>query len=190
VSACAAGVGLDRLVDYWIDRAAAFDELLEEHVFACAACTTRLEWLAAIAETMPSVLEQRGGRRLVLTGDTVEHLERRGVRLRQYHFDDARRIECTVGFDDDLVVSWIPLEVADDETVSGIMRAPDGSEFSRLDDAPVDRARGALILASAAETLLRLPDIELRLQLSATGPRGTRELGELVYNHSAPRPAS
>jgi hypothetical protein len=188
VSACDAGVGLDRLIDYWLDRAADFDALLEEHLFGCAACTARLEWLAAIGETMPSVLERRGGRRLVLTGDAVEHLVRCGVRVRQYHFDDARRIECSVGFDDDLVVSWIPLTVADDESVGGVMLAPDGTEFSRLDDAPIDRARGVLILASAAETILRLPDIELRLKLSATGPRGTRDLGDFIYNHTAPTP--
>jgi hypothetical protein len=187
-SACAANVGLEQLVDHWCDRAAAVDETLEEHVFGCAACTARLAWLADLAETMPPVIERRGGRRLILTGDAVEHMVRRGVRVRQYHFGDGRQIECSVGFDDDLVVSWIPLAVAEDEVVHGVMLAPDGSEFSRLDDAPVDRARGMLIIASAAEAILRLPDVRLRLTLSATSPRGTRELGEYIYNHTAPRP--
>ena len=47
--------------------------------------------------------------------------------------------------------------------------------------------RPVLVLASAAEHIMRLPDIQLRLKLSATGPRGTRELGEYIYNHTAPR---
>jgi hypothetical protein len=50
VSACAAGVALERLVDYWRDRTAPVHETLEDHVSACDACTTRLAWLAALGE--------------------------------------------------------------------------------------------------------------------------------------------
>lgn len=185
-TACARAIALDALIDYWADRGAT-DEALEEHVFECAACTARLAWLAALAAAMPAAVERRGGRALLLTGDAAEHLERRGVRMRHYRCPPNASVACTVAPDDDLVVSWIPVDVADDETLDGVLLAPDDRELFRFDDGAVDRGRGELIIAHAAEALLSLPDSALRLRLSATGPRGRRELGECLFNHSAPR---
>lgn len=187
MSRCVDAVSLERLASHWVDRAGPVDEALEEHIFRCSACTARLGWLASLAEAIPAVVEGRGGPSLALTCASVEHLARRGVRIRQYQFDDSREIACTVAPDDDLVVAFIPIEVAEDEQVSGVMRLPDGSEATRVDDIPVDRPRGMIVLADPAERIMLLPDTVLRLQLSATSPRGRRELGEFVYRHTAPR---
>lgn len=185
-SACDANLPLEALVDYWADHGAT-DESLEEHIYACDACSARLAWIAAVGEVMPAVLERRGGRRMTLTAQAIDHLARRGVRLRHYHFPADREIACTVALDDDLVVSWIPVDLADDEELAGVMVGPDDVELLRFHDAAVDRDRNMLILAGPAEQILRLPDIRLRLRLTATGPRGLRDLGEYIYNHTAPR---
>ncbi len=185
-TACTRGVPLDTLVEYWADRGTT-DEALEEHVFACAACSARLGWLAALEAAMPGAVERRGGRRMSLTADAVEHLRRRGVRLREYHFTSNREVACTVALDDDLVVSWIPVDLADDEALSGALVTPDDREVARFDDAPIDRTRRMFVMVAAAEELLRLPDIRLRLRLTASGPRGARDLDELVFDHTAPR---
>lgn len=183
---CPRNVPLDVLVDYWADRATT-DEALEDHVYACAACASRLEWLAALVTAMPAALERRGGRRMSLTADAVEHLRRRGVRMREYHFTSNREVACTVAFDDDLVISWIPVDLAEDEALAGVLLTPDDDEVARFDDAPVDRTRRMFVMATAAEDLLPLPDLRLRLRLTAAGPRGARDLGEYVFDHSAPR---
>jgi hypothetical protein len=125
---------------------------------------------------------------MVLTGDVVALLEQRGVRVRHYRFGSNREIAWTVTFDDDLIVVWIPLDVAADEVVDGVFLLPDDTVLDRLTDAPVDRARGALVLATAARDILTLPDFRGRLQLTATSPRGRRDLGEYIYDHTAPRP--
>jgi hypothetical protein len=110
--------------------------------------------------------------------------------MRHYRFDEHRQVACTVSLDDDLVVTWIPVAAADDERVDLELLGPDDSVVIRADDVPLDRARGELVMAEAAETLLPLPDIVLRLRLTATGPRGRRDLGVYVYDHSAPPPPS
>jgi hypothetical protein len=184
--ACSAKLPLEALVDYWADRAAT-DESLEEHIYACEACAARLSWLAELGAMLPASLERRGGRQLVLTADAVAHLERRGVRLRQYHFPPEGEIACTVAFDDDLLVSWIPVDLADDEELDGVMIDPAGVELVSFVDAPVDRTSKLLITAMPAEQILLLPDIQVRLRLTARSPRGTRDVREVVYNHTAPR---
>ncbi|HUQ02206.1 MAG TPA: hypothetical protein VM261_06890 [Kofleriaceae bacterium] len=186
MSTCAANVGLGALVDYWADRGVT-DESLEEHLYACDACTARVAWLADLGAMLPAALERRGGRQLVLTTDAVAHLERRGVRLRQYHFPPNGEIACTVALDDDLLVSWIPVELADDEELDGVMVDPAGVELVRFESAPVDRAHKVFITAMPAEQILLLPDIKVRLRLTARSPRGTRDVRELVYNHTARR---
>ncbi len=179
MSTCAAGIDLGQLVE--------LDDALEEHVFGCAACTERLTWLAALARAVPPVVEHHGGLRLALTRETVERMERGGVVLRHYHFDDTRSINCTVGRDDHFVVSWIPVTVAAGESITATMVAPDGTIFAADDDLPFDHARGELVIAAPAASLRLLPDILLRLHLHAVGPAGTRSLGEYLYNHQAPR---
>lgn len=186
MSACDAKLPLEAIVDYWVDHGTT-DEALEEHVYACDACATRLAWIAAVGDVMPAVLERRGGRRMMLTADAVEHLARRGVRMRQYHFPENREIACTVAHDDDLLVSWIPVDLADDEELAGVLLGPDDVELFRFHDAAVDRANQMLIMADPAEDILPLPDARLRLRLTATGPRGLREVGEYIFNHTAPR---
>ena len=175
---------LARLIEYLLRED---DEALEEHYFGCAACSERLTWLSELATALPAVLERRGGQRLVLTREVIERLERGGVRMRHYHFDDHRQIACTVGAEDDLVVTWIPVTAAADEIIACDMLGPGGVVFATSDDMPFDRGRGELVLGEPAVGLRRLPDVVMRLQLRAIGPAGVRDLGEYVYNHSAPR---
>jgi len=188
---CAAGITLARLLDSWADAPGGDDDAdalaLEDHVFCCAGCTARLGWIAALADAVPAALERKGGQRWGLTRELVAHLERRGVRLRHYRFGANREVACTVAFDDDLVVSWIPVTTADDERVEAELTAPDGTVVARFDDLPVDRRHGEIITAEAAETLWPLPDLVLRLRLTAVGPAHRRDLGELVYHHTAMR---
>jgi hypothetical protein len=183
---CTEGIALGRLIDYAVVYGWD-DEELEEHFFDCPACTARLQWLAAVADALPAVVQRSGGQRLVLTRELIDRLVARGVRLRHYHFDDNRRIACTVGAEDDLVVSWIPVVTGDDELLACDMIGPGGRVLATSDDMPFDRVRGELVLAEPADSLRRLPDMTMRLQLRAVGPAGTRSLGEYVYQHSAPR---
>jgi hypothetical protein len=64
---------------------------------------------------------------------------------------------------------------------------PAGVELVSFVDAPVDRTSKLLITAMPAEQILLLPDIQVRLRLTARSPRGTRDVREVVYNHTAPR---
>jgi len=179
---------LEALVDYWIgDGDDADAAALEDHQWSCAACTRRLGWIARLDEASRALM-RRGALNLPLTAALADRLAADGVRLRTYKATPNQDVACTIALDDDLVVSWFDAPAHDDERVAVEVRGPDGSLLDAIDDVPVDRATGSIILASSGDVIRRLPDITVRWHLSAVGPSGSRPLGDYVYHHTAPRP--
>ena len=54
---CNDPIDFERLVAWWLAELLAEEaEKLEEHLFACAHCTARTEWLAALSEGVRAAL--------------------------------------------------------------------------------------------------------------------------------------
>ena len=80
---CAAPLPMERLIEYWFDEDAhAQDSVIEEHLFICAACSARLQQLAAISAGIKQVVAA-GDFGAILTGPFVTRLERAGLRVRE-----------------------------------------------------------------------------------------------------------
>ena len=71
----------ERLAEYWLGEVA--DEALEEHLFACAECAARLEWLAALSDGVRAAV-RAGAFGMVVPAPFVEAMKRAGMRLREY----------------------------------------------------------------------------------------------------------
>lgn len=187
---CADAVPLERVLAYARGELADDDGArFEDHQFSCPACTHRLAWLTALGAAVAAAARRRGGLRMALTADTIERLDRDGVRMRHYRFGAAREVDCTVGPDDDLVVSWYEDRAGADERLDAEVVGADGLLLGRVEDLPRDRDRGLVIVADAAEALRELPDgAVVTIRLTATGPAGTRPVDTYVYRHHAYRP--
>jgi hypothetical protein len=180
VNECAAPLSLASVVDYWLgDDPGAGD--LEEHVMACATCSARVARLAAIAESVRRLV-QRGAVPLVLTPDLLARLEEGGVRIRHHRVEPGGRTACTVGPDDDLVSLCLAGDFRAGERIDVVMGdAPVVDK--RLEDVPVDRERGQVILVEPGAAIRPLPAHRATIRVLGVGDEGERIIGEYALEH-------
>jgi hypothetical protein len=155
---------------------------LEEHVFECDDCGRRLEWLEALVAALPTALGQARGL-VCVTNRTTAQMRARGCRLREYQASPGERVPCTVGADDDFLVTRLRADLAGVTSVELALIDPTGRDHGGR-DLPVDRERGEVVYLLAGSIARHFPDMELRCRLSA----GDRTLGEYRFVHTAYRP--
>ena len=109
---CKDPVNFEYLVAWWLgELPAAEAEKVEEHLFACAHCAGRMEWLAALAAGVRAAV-RAGAIGMVVSAPFVEAMRRAGLRLREYRLDPGGRADCTIARDDDAVVSRVRAPLA------------------------------------------------------------------------------
>jgi len=181
---CQAPVPLDALVDYWAgDLLAAEADSLEEHVFACDACGRRLAGVARLAHGVAQVASRRGGLQMVLTPALVDRLARDGLRMRHYRIAPGQSVACTVGPEDDLLVTVLAADLRGVGRVDLVMSMP-GHEPVRLSDAPADFANGQVIVALSGDLARTFPAMTLQTRLVAVDAGGERALAEYTFDHT------
>ena len=180
---CAKPIELEALVAWWLGELAPDAEApIEEHLFACAHCTARLEELAALASGIRATV--REGR--VAAGISVpflETLKRQGLRIREYRVPPGGRAECTLRAEDDAVVPRMQAPLAGVKRVDVLQRLEVGGEVSeqRVEDLPFDPAAGEVLLLPSAAALRKLPAHTMRMRLVAVDEAGERPLGEYTF---------
>jgi hypothetical protein len=184
VSACTGPLTLGELVDYWADELTpAAEAAAEEHLFGCADCSERLQWIAEVAQATHGLLRQ-GRVPLALTSALLARLEQDGVRIRHHRVDAGGHTHCTAGPDDDLIGLTLRGEFRAGERVDLVyLEAP---EFlrERRTGLPVDSERGEVVLVERGAAVRALPAQRLRLALYGVGPSGQRTIGEYTLLHT------
>jgi hypothetical protein len=184
---CKEPIGFETLVAYWLGEVAPEEEApLEEHLFACASCSARLEELSAFADGIRAVVRQ-GRVAAVISAPFLEALRRQGLRIREYRVPPGGRVDCTMRTDDDAVVSRMQAPLAGVKRVDLLQRVEVGGEVSefRLEDVPFDPAAGeVLTLPLSPAALRKMPAHTARMRLVAVEETGERELGEYVFAHT------
>ena len=181
------GITLETLIAYWLGELPAAEEApLEEHLFACAGCSARLEELAAFASGIRAVVRE-GRVAAMISAPFLEALKRQGLRIREYRVPPGGRVECTLLADDDAVVSRMQATLTGVTRVDALQRLELGGEVRemRLEDVPFDPAAGeVLTLPVAAARLRKLPAHVMRVRLVAVDEAGERALGEYTFAHT------
>lgn len=180
MSECAAPIPLASVVDYWLGDHPEAGEL-EEHLMACATCSATVERLAAIAGGVRKLVS-RGRLPLVLTPTLLARLEEDGVRIRHHRVDPGGRTACTVGPEDDLVSVCLTGSFRPGERVD-VMIADAPAVSRRLEDVPVDRERGQIILVEPGSTIRPLPAHMVTIVVRGVGDEGERTIGEYTLEH-------
>jgi hypothetical protein len=178
---------LATLVDYWA-HALAPDavERAEEHLFDCDRCAQRSESVRALADGVAQVVRRRGGLVLSLTESLVERLGRDGIRMRHHRVKPGERIACTVGADEDLLVTWLDVPRVDGR-LDLARYAPDGTLLARTQDLPTDPS-GRVIYALPAEAAREWPTMEMEVHAIAVEPSGERVVARYLFDHTAFKP--
>jgi hypothetical protein len=172
------------LIAYWLGELDGDREAeLDEHLFGCEACSTRLRDLVRLGEGIQQVT-RAGDVHAVLTAAFIRRLQQSGLRVREYRLQPGGSVNCTVAPDDDLVIAHLhaPLEgvhrldlLFDDVT--------QGARW-RVEDVAFDPAAGELVLSPNVAELRALRFVTQRVQLVAVEPAAERVIADYTFNHS------
>jgi hypothetical protein len=186
---CAAPLEFEALVAYWLgELPEAVEAPLEAHLFACAACTARLEALAALAAGVRAAVHD-GRVTLVVAAPFVEAMKRSGLRVREYRLEPGGSVDCTILPDDDAVVSRVRAPLAGVRRLDAEQRVRIGDAegpAQRVRDIPFDPGSDEVLFVPAASWLRTLPAVTVRTRLIAVDEAGERPIGEYTFVHAPP----
>lgn len=176
-------ISIENLLAYWLGETDA--EAVEEHLFACAECSARLEEIAALGAGIRAVVRE-GRVGAVVSAPFVDALKRQGMRLREYRVPAGGSVACTLLADEDGVVSRVEASLAGVTRLDALQRTEAGGEVRewRTEDVPFDAAAGQMLLLQPSAELRRMPAHVHRLQLVAVEGKAERVVGEYTFMHT------
>jgi hypothetical protein len=181
---CKEPIELGALAAWWLGEGESTK--VEEHLFACAQCAGRAEWLVALSEGV-RVAVRTGAIGMAVSALFVEAMKRAGLRLREYRNDPGGLVHCTMAADDDAVVSRLraPLAGVNRLDISQRVRVPGSPEMEFcLEDVPFDPASGEVLLVLPPAALKKMPAHAASMRLFAVGGQEPRLLGEYTFAHT------
>lgn len=177
-------IELEKLVAWWLAELPAGEaEKLEEHVFACAACAGRAEWLAALSDGVRAAV-RAGALGMVVSAPFVEAMRQAGLRLREYRLGPGERVNCTMAAQDDAVVSRVRAPLAGVKRLDILEDIDEGRQSFAMHDVPFDPASGEVLVILPPAALKKMPAHVARMRLVAVDDTGRRTLGEYTFNHT------
>lgn len=181
---CVTPIADETMVDYWSGGLPPQQsEAIEEHVFNCAACATRLEAVASMAASITS-LARKGRVSGIISRATLNQLQRDGVRVRVYSLSPGDVVPCAVFPDDDLVVTSLRGDFAGVDAVSLSVTGSTPMSGVVLEDVPVSAAEGELLWATPGSVIRQMPTARVTLTVTAGRANG-RRISEYVLDHTA-----
>jgi hypothetical protein len=180
-SVCASPIADERLIDYWAgDLPAADGAAVEEHLFACADCSARLEAVAAMAGGV-AALARQGRISGIISRTMLNKLQRDGVRVRQFTLDPGEIVPCAAYPGDDVVVTSLQANLTGVRAVSLRVTGPGDALFGAIDDIPVSSTATGVLWATPGAFVRSMPSTQLRLTLRSADDN---LLGEYVLEHT------
>ncbi len=170
------------LTQYWLGELDEAHELrLDEHLFACAACSRRLSAIVELGAAVRRVFLD-GWMNIVLPEPFIRRIKEAGFGVREYRLDAGGAVDCTITPDDDFVVGYLRaplggvrrLDMLIDDTTSGKFRAT---------DVAFDPLAEGLVAVTSSAYLRTLQYSRQRVQLVAVDGAEERVIGDYTFNH-------
>ena len=187
---CQARIPDAALLDYWARDLADGDETerVEEHLFACADCSSRLHQLAALGTGLATLVRQ-GRVSGIVSRALLNRMQRDGMHVRLYSLVPGETVPCAVFPGDELVVAALRADFSGVAAVTLSVTGPGDSPKGEIDDVPVSGPAGEVLWATPAAIVRQMPSMRLQLTLASAGAPHA-ELGRYVLEHSASTPPS
>jgi len=172
------------LIAWWLRESdASATSAAEEHLFACAHCTARLQRLAQFGAGI-RLAAQSGAVHAVLSESFLAKLRDDGVRVREYRVQPGMSVACTITAGDDLVVSRLQAELRGAQRIDVVVEEPASGGSQRLHDIAFDAGSGEVVLAANSRQVRQMGVTTLHMRVLALQDGAERELGVYTFNHS------
>ncbi|MDT8387452.1 MAG: hypothetical protein RQ736_08055 [Thiogranum sp.] len=181
---CGSPLDWGRLLAYWLGELDPDTEARTEvHYLGCAACSRRLDHLAALAREVRAVT-RRSGVNLLVSDEFVRRLSEEGLQVREYRVPLNGSVNCTVAPEDDFVVARLEAQLDEVKRIDMVYLDSGGATQMRREDVPFIAQSGGVVLSARIDTLRALPATTLHLRLLAVDDSGDRILGDYTFNHT------
>ena len=171
------------LLAYWL---AELDEVhesrMDEHLFACSACSEELRTIVDIGAAIRGEL-LRGNFGFVLPASFVRRIKDAGLRVREYSLEPGGSVDCTVTRDDDLVVSYLHAPLHDVRRLDVVIHDSTAGTL-RASDVAFDAEADSLAVVPSVAYLRTLGHAQQRVRLVAVEGADERVIADYTFNHS------
>ena len=170
------------LLSWWLDELATPQaHELEEHLFACDACTARLRELLGLRDSVRQALLD-GQFATAVTAEFLQQLKDSGLRIREYRVPPGGSVACTVAPEDDLVVSRLEAPLTGVRQLDLIF--DEGGTQHRAAHIPFDAAANEVTVIPPVAAIRKWGVATQRMRLVAVNLGSERVIGEYTFNHS------
>ena len=186
---CTERLDLAILADYWLELLGPDEqERLEEHLFACEECSSRLAEVQAMAEGLRA-LARSGSLLMVVSESFLNHASGQGLHIRRYDPPAGGNVQCTVTAEDDLLIGGLAANLSAAKRIDLSLCDTKGIEQFRLVDIPFDTGSGAVLWQQSITFAKGAPTSTMVARLIDVRESGEeRLLGEYTFNHTRTLP--
>jgi hypothetical protein len=171
------------LLEYWLgDLDDAQELILDEHLFACSACSERLRTIVDLGAAIRREL-LRGHFGFVLPAAFIHRIKQAGLRVREYNLEPGGSVNCTVTPDDDLVVAYLHAPLRDVRRLDLVIHdSTAGTQRAR--DVAFDPQADSLTMVPGVSYLRTLGHTQQRVRLVAVEGVDERVIADYTFIHS------
>jgi hypothetical protein len=181
-AACTA-LPTQELTEYWLGELdEARERRIDEHLFACAACSERLRALVDLGAAIRGAFLD-GWLNIVLPEPFIRRIKDAGFQVREYDLAAGASVNCTVTPEDDFVVSYLRAPLGDVRRLD-VLIDDETSGKHRANDVAFDPSAGALVSVTSTAYLKTLKHSQQRVRLVAVDGVEERVIGDYTFDHS------
>lgn len=177
-ASCREPIADERLVDYWAGELEPAElDAIDEHLVGCAACSARSARVAAVTETLRSMIPA------LIDDARLAELRSRGLRVVEGTFLPGERKPAVFANGVDLLVHRLGgLELARAERVRVVLRVEEtGEAILDVPFATFERATGEVLIACQRHFEAFPPNVVAEVR--ATMPAGVEEIATYAIPH-------
>lgn len=183
-ASCATPTPMAILEAYWLGELdGARESELEEHLFGCARCSSRVRELVQLADGIRSATRE-GRLHGVVSAPFIRDLQEAGVRVREYSVHPGASVLCTVSPEDDLVIAHLHAPLQNVRRLDVVVHDVTAGRSWRLEDVAFDSTTDQLVMLPNVAELRKLTFATQEVRLYAVEDTTERVIAEYTFNHS------
>ena len=186
---CANPIADDVLTDYWLAALPqSEEEAVEEHLFDCDQCGSRLREVIALADAIRGLARQ-GSLLMVVSDAFLKRVADEGLRVREYTPPSGGSIACTVTAEDGFLIGRLTANLRGAARVDLSLCDEHGTEKLRLADIPFDAESSGVAFQQSITYAKAAPSETMIARLIAFDQTGGEALlGEFTFHHTRTLP--